>query len=247
MQYVGIDIASERHVVAVVSDQGEVLIKPTPFSEDAGGYQQLRSMLGVADQTFIAMEATGHYWQNLFAYLTAEGFRIALLNPVRTHRFAGEELQRTKTDAIDALGIARFAAQKRPAPTQLPDAVSQELRELVRLRDRVNQDFGDRLRQLHRLVDLGFPEFTRHVSTLASQLAITLLHACPTAAAFATMRPRGSRIYGTMAATRSARCWPKLSWRPHASPWGAITVQYMACRFATPAKIWKSCVAVFSN
>jgi hypothetical protein len=63
---------------------------------------------------------------------------------MRTHRFAGEELQRTKTDAIDALGIARFAAQKRPAPTRLLDAVSQELRELVRLRDRLSQDFGDR-------------------------------------------------------------------------------------------------------
>jgi transposase len=37
-----------------------------------------------------------------------------VLNPLRTRRFAEEELQRTKTDAIDALGIARFAAQKRP-------------------------------------------------------------------------------------------------------------------------------------
>ena len=45
---------------------------------------------------------------------------VALLNPLRTHRFAAEELQRTKTDAIDALGIARFAAQKRPAASRLP-------------------------------------------------------------------------------------------------------------------------------
>ena len=44
-----------------------------------------------------------------------------MLNPLRTRRFAEEELQRTKTDAIDALGIARFAAQKRPPPARLPD------------------------------------------------------------------------------------------------------------------------------
>ena len=37
-------------------------------------------------------------------------------------RFAEEELRRTKTDAIDALGIARFAQQKRPRAAQLPDA-----------------------------------------------------------------------------------------------------------------------------
>jgi transposase len=60
------------------------------------------------------LEATGHYWRNLFVALLAKGYAVAVLNPVRTRRFAEEELQRTKTDAIDALGIARFAAQKRP-------------------------------------------------------------------------------------------------------------------------------------
>src|SRR5215831_13609344 len=182
MQFVGIDIASERHVVAVVNEAGDVVVKPTAFSEDASGYHLLRARLGAPEETLIAMEATGHYWQNLFAYLATEGFAVALLNPLRTHHFAGEELQRTKTDAIDALGIARFAAQKRPPATRLPDAVTQELRELVRLRDRLSQEFGDRLRQLHRLVDLGFPEFTRHVRTLDSQLATALLRECPTAA-----------------------------------------------------------------
>ena len=44
-----------------------------------------------------------------------------MLNPLRTRRFSEEELQRTKTDAIDALGIARFAAQKRP-PAAVPCA-----------------------------------------------------------------------------------------------------------------------------
>jgi transposase len=69
----------------------------------------------------VAMEATGHYWRNLYAALVTAGFEVALLNPLRTRRFAEEELQRTKTDAIDAVGIARFAAQKRPAVTQLPE------------------------------------------------------------------------------------------------------------------------------
>jgi transposase len=109
---------------------------------------------------------------------------VALLNPLRTHRFAQEDLARTKTDAIDALGIARFAAEKRPLPTQLPEAATEDLRELVRLRERLSQDFGDRLRQLHRVVDLGFPEFTRYVRSLDSELASAILHDYPTAAAF---------------------------------------------------------------
>lgn len=184
MRFAGIDIASETHVVAVVGENSEVFVKPTSFAEDATGYQQLFARLGTPADLLIAMEATGHYWKNLFAALAAAGFAVALLNPLRTHRFASEDLERTKTDAIDALGIARFAAQKRPAPTRLPDAATEELRELVRLRQRLLQDFGDRVRQLHRLVDLGFPEFTRYVHRLDSELASAILHDYPTAAAF---------------------------------------------------------------
>jgi transposase len=54
----------------------------------------------------------------------------------------------------------------------------------VRLRERLQEDFASRLRQLHRAVDLGFPEFTRCVRTLESQLATTILSRYPTAASF---------------------------------------------------------------
>lgn len=184
MRFAGIDIASETHVLALVAADGSVALKATPFTEDDLGYQKALALLGSPGEVLIAMEATGHYWKNLFAVLAAAGHGVALLNPLRTHRFAGVDLERTKTDAIDALGIARFAAHKRPAATPLPDALTEELRELVHLRTRLLQDFGDRVRQLHRLVDLGFPEFTRYVRTLDSELASAILRDYPTAAAF---------------------------------------------------------------
>ncbi|MBE7522907.1 MAG: transposase [Burkholderiales bacterium] len=116
MHFAGIDIASATHVIAIVDSDSAVVLKATPFAEDALGYEKLLGLLGASSDLLIAMEATGHYWKNLFATLAAAGYRVALLNPLRTHRFASEELARTKTDAIDALGLARFAAQKRPAP-----------------------------------------------------------------------------------------------------------------------------------
>jgi transposase len=189
MRFVGIDIAAEVHTVAIVTADGAVLSKPVRIAEDQDGYAQLRALLGEAGDVLIVCEATGHYWQNLFAMLVAEGFAVALVNPLQTHHFASTELARTKTDALDALGLARFAAEKRPAPTRLPDAATQELRELVRLRDRWVQERGDRVRQLHRLVDLGFPEFTRHVRTLDTALATTVLTHYPTAAALRTAKP----------------------------------------------------------
>jgi len=208
MRFVGIDVAAERHVVAVVDETDRVLIKATPFSEDAEGYAKLLGLLGAPTDALVAMEATGHYWKNLFAALVAAGFAVALLNPLRTRRFAGEDLQRTQTDAIDAVGIARFAAQKRPPASRLPDRATEELRQLVRFRDRLRQDFGDRVRQLHRLVDLGFPEFTRHVRDLGSELATALLSVYPTAAGFTTCRCVTWPPSATMGATKSATSSP---------------------------------------
>ncbi len=187
--FAGIDIASERHMLARLDDAGVPVGKPMPIAEDRAGYDALLKALG-EPPVLVAMEATGHYWKNLFAVLTAAGHEVALLNPLQARRFQEASLERTKTDAIDAHGLARLAFEKRPAPTQLHDDAAEALRELVRHRDRLRQDFDDRVRQLHRLVDLGFPEFTRYVRSLDSQLATCLLAEYPTAHAFARATPR---------------------------------------------------------
>ena len=189
MRFAGIDIGGERHAVAVVDEDGRVLTKLTFFGAERIGYQQMHDLLGDPNDCPVAMEATGHYWRNLFVFLTSQGFQVALLNPLRTRRFAEEELERTKTDSVDALGIARFAAQKRPAPTPVADEITGELRELVRLRTRGVDDLSDKMRQLHRAVDLGFPEFTRHVH-IRTLLAIVILARYPTAKSFAGVSQR---------------------------------------------------------
>ena len=187
--FAGIDVASERHTLARLDDTGAPIGKPVAITEDRAGYDALLKALG-SSPVLIVMEATGHYWKNLFAVLAAAGHDVALLNPFVARRFQDSSLERTKTDAIDAHGLARFAFEKRPAPTRLHDEAAEALRELVRHRDRLRQDFDDRVRQLHRLVDLGFPEFTRYVRSLDSMLATCLLAEYPTAHAFARATPR---------------------------------------------------------
>ena len=92
----------------------------------------------------MVMEASGHYWQTLFAALASEGYAVALVNPLRTHRFAGEELARTKTDRVPIVcQIARFGAQKRPAATRSARSSDpMKLRELVRLRSSIDAGYG---------------------------------------------------------------------------------------------------------
>lgn len=187
--FAGIDVASERHLLARLDDTGAPIGKPIPITEDREGYDTLLTALGTPP-ALVVLEATGHYWKNLFAVLTAAGHDVALINPLVARRFQDSSLERTKTDAIDAQGLARLGFEKRPAPTRLHDEVAEALRELVRHRDRLRQDFDDRVRQLHRLVDLGFPEFTRYVHHLNSMLATCLLAEYPTAHEFARATPR---------------------------------------------------------
>jgi transposase len=187
--FAGIDIASERHMLARLDGDGAPLGRPMPITEDRAGYDALLEALG-EPPVLVAMEATGHYWKNLFAVLAAAGHAVALVNPLVARRFQEAGLERTKTDAIDAMGLARLAFEKRPAPTHLHGEVAENLRELVRHRDRLRQDFDDRVRQLHRLVDLGFPEFTRYVRSLDGMLATCLLAEYPTAEVFARANPR---------------------------------------------------------
>jgi transposase len=67
MRYAGIDIAAEKHFVAVVDETSAVLEKSTSFTEDSDGYSKLFGLLGQPeDVALVAMEATGHYWKNLF-------------------------------------------------------------------------------------------------------------------------------------------------------------------------------------
>lgn len=99
--FAGIDIASERHVLARLDRAGMAISRPIAFGEDRDGYTRLAEALG-PPPVLVAMEATGHYWKNLFAVLTAAGHDVALLNPFTARRFQDASLDRTKTDANDA-------------------------------------------------------------------------------------------------------------------------------------------------
>jgi transposase len=97
MRFAGIDIGGERHAVAVVNDDGTLLVRSMLFGEEAAGYQRLRELLGDPNDCLVAMEATGHYWRNLFAFLVGHGFEVALLNPLRTRRLMSMSLDLLKS------------------------------------------------------------------------------------------------------------------------------------------------------
>lgn len=57
----------------------------------------------------------------------------------------------------------------------------------MHLRQQTMQHLGDRVRNLHRAIDLMFPEFTRYVRGLDTELATAILSRYPSAAAISTV------------------------------------------------------------
>ncbi|MCB9599137.1 MAG: transposase [Sandaracinus sp.] len=93
----------EKHVVAIVDEAGKPLRKPTPFSEDDVGYQQLRGPTRRSERRVRRDGSHGALLAEPLRVSAHRGFAVVLLNPTRTARFAAEDLRRAKTDALDAL------------------------------------------------------------------------------------------------------------------------------------------------
>ena len=86
MIYVDIDIAKLNHFAAAISSDGEILIEPFKFTNDADGFQLLTSKLESFDKdsTIIGLESTAYYGDNLVRYLVAELYKVCVLNPIKT-------------------------------------------------------------------------------------------------------------------------------------------------------------------
>ena len=75
--FVGIDIAKLNHFAAAISSDGEILIEPFKFTNDADGFQLLVSKLESFDKNsiIIGLESTAHYGDNLVRYLRRPSVR----------------------------------------------------------------------------------------------------------------------------------------------------------------------------
>lgn len=86
MIYVVIDIAKLNHFASAISSDGEILMEPFQFSNDADGFLMLVSRLDSleSDNIIVGLESTAHYGDNLVRYLVASSFNVCVLNPIKT-------------------------------------------------------------------------------------------------------------------------------------------------------------------
>ncbi len=140
--WIGVDVC--KRYLDVASTSGA----PVRLANDADGRAALARRLGSEDVRGVIVEATGGLERALLAALEAEGVPAAIVNPARVRKFAEGIGQLAKTDRIDAAILARFGAYMKPAPTLLPDAPRQQLRDLIAYRAQIVQEITARSAQI---------------------------------------------------------------------------------------------------
>lgn len=104
------------------------------FGNDKTGMRQLKRMLARHRPQGIVMEATGKFHRGAHRSLSADGFAVAIVDPLRARLFARACGSLAKTDRLDARLLSLMAASLRPAPDMPPSQNSEALRELVNAR-----------------------------------------------------------------------------------------------------------------
>jgi len=112
MYYCGIDIAKYKHEATVIDGDGKALLDSISFSNSKEGCEKLLELfekLAISnDSLLIGMEATGHYWLSIHAYLLEQGFEVKVINPIQSEAFRKMYIRQTKNDSKDSFIIAQI-------------------------------------------------------------------------------------------------------------------------------------------
>ncbi|HSO59029.1 MAG TPA: IS110 family transposase [Paenisporosarcina sp.] len=182
---IGIDIAKKTHYACMTDERGVQLKKSFPVKQSREGfdlfYQLILDSMQLYNKTdvIVGVEPTGHYWLNLAYFLDDLGIPLVVCNPMHVNR--SKELDDnlpTKTDAKDALVIARLVKDGRYSYPRILKNVEAELRIGTSLRGNLVEEMTAIRNKVIRWLDRYFPEFTKVFPTFG-KMALTALLKTP--------------------------------------------------------------------
>lgn len=164
MLYLGLDIGKRTHVASLMDSEGKILFKGFSFHNSTEGaeslLQRLASFCSSTDECLIAMEATGHYWLALYAFLDQKGYLVHVINPIQTDGWRkGTEIRKRKNDIIDSVLIADLIRYGSFHSHPKIDENYFALRQLCRYRTYLVGTASDFKRKVIALLDQVFPEY----------------------------------------------------------------------------------------
>lgn len=130
--FVGIDVSKQWLDVGVLPSE-----KVERFANDEAGHRELVELVRELKPELVVLEATGGYQAAVATALVVAKVAVAVVNPRQVRDFARSLGQLAKTDALDAVVLAKFGERVRPEPRALKDEETLELEALVTRRRQI--------------------------------------------------------------------------------------------------------------
>jgi transposase len=127
----GIDVSKKTLDAALIFDNRTF---SKQFQNSAEGFKLLAAWLESLQITRVhaCLEATGVYGEAVALFLHESGHLVSVVNPLRIKGYASANMQRNKTDRLDARLIASFCQTQKPDVWLPPSAEVKHLQSLVR-------------------------------------------------------------------------------------------------------------------
>jgi len=161
MKYIGVDVAKETHYGCVTSHNNKILTPPFAFENNITGYNLLLSKFKKfpKNDVVIGLESTGVYGENLMAFLSEQGYAVALINPIETAGARRKRIRNAKTDKIDSKAICKYLFQNEYRLLEPKELTTLELRGICRFRQFLKRQNARLKIQLVSYLDVVFPEY----------------------------------------------------------------------------------------
>lgn len=133
--FVGIDTHKDTLAVAVCDAAG-TLLEWSELVNEPAGFAALEQLLGARPVVRVGVEGSGHFGRAVAAYLSAADFDVREVPTSMTSRERSARPAQGKTDAVDALAIARITAREAGLPSvRLKVGLAADLRALLDYRE----------------------------------------------------------------------------------------------------------------
>lgn len=184
MYIVGIDIAKKSHQAAIMKPDGTLVGRSFRFTNTKQGFEFLMDKLAAVDSSLenfeFGMEATGHYWLNLYTWLADNHATVHVINPLQSDALRNLYIRKTKTDSVDAKIIAQVIRIGQYSETKLADDRMLMMRDLCRQRFFLVDMVANLKRKIIVMMDRIFPEYQGFFSDTFGKSSTAILKHCTT-------------------------------------------------------------------
>ena len=185
MYLIGIDISKFKHDCFIATETGLVIKDSFSFDNNQEGFKKFLNVLLSLDQTQeirIGLEATGHYGTNLKLFLHENNFSFIEFNPVLSERYRQvSSLRKTKNDKIDAKLISKMLLSYDYKTNSSISYHILKLKSLTRFRKRLVKNRTIFKERLINILDIAFPEYSKHFTQVWGKVSFYILKNYPTA------------------------------------------------------------------